>query len=124
MEETNEIVRNQLLTLLVQWQTGVINEREAHERAEALFNQVGEQPDYPESDPRSILLEVLVNLDSLNYQLITPDDIPAIQAFLHTRSGNELEGWAMWRNYWDNLDLENRRQRLRANPYYSTTLPS
>jgi hypothetical protein len=61
-----------------------------------------------------------VHLDALNHQLITPDDIPAIRAFLQTRAGNESEGWTTWRMYWDNLDFDERRRKLKTNPYYST----
>jgi hypothetical protein len=59
-------------------------------------------------------------LDALNHQLITPKDIPAIEGFLRTPPGNETQAWAVWRDYWNNLDLESRRQELQNKPYYST----
>lgn len=120
MEKTNEIERSDLLTLLEQWQTGAIDAREVHEHAEALMEELEEHPRYPEHDPKSIPMEVLLHLDILNHQLITPEDIPVIQAFLHTPLGKESQGWSVWRNYWDNLDLERRRQELVSNPYYYT----
>lgn len=112
--------RNELLTLLEQWQAGILNERQVHEQAEALMDELGERPSYPEHNPKSIAAEILLHLDALNHQLITPDDIPAMQVFLRTPLGNESEGWVVWKSYWNKLDLENRRQRLESNPYYCT----
>lgn len=120
MEKVKGIERGTLLALLEQWHTGAINEREVHEQAEALMDELDEPPNYPEHDPRSIPMEILLHLDVLNHQLITPEDIPAMQAFLRTPLGNEPQGWAVWRSYWDNLDLETRRRQLNGNPYYCT----
>jgi hypothetical protein len=118
MERKREIERSELLTLLEQWKAGAINEREVHEQAEALMDELSEHPSYPEHDPRSIPMEVLLHLDALNHQLITPEDIPAMQAFLRTPSDKESQGWADWRSYWDSLDLESRKRELESNPYY------
>ena len=85
-----------------------------------MVEQIGEWPDYSEHDPRLIPLEVISWLELLNHELITPEDVPAIQAFLRTPLGDELQGWARWREYWDTLDYERRREELKANPYYST----
>ena len=113
-----ELGREELLILLEQWQTGAVDAREIHEQAELLVEQLGEWPNYPEHDPRSIPMEVLSQLEVLNYELITPKDIPAMQAFLRTPLGNESQGWTVWRSYWDNLDLESRKRELESNPYY------
>jgi hypothetical protein len=120
MEEKKEIQRSELLDLLEQWRTGIIDERKVHEQAEALMEELAEQSEYPENDPKSIPMEVLLHLDILNHQLITPEDIPAMQAFLQTPFGQESPGWATWRSYWDSLDFERRKQELSSNPYYST----
>lgn len=120
MKKMKRVERSELLVLLEQWQRGALNEREVHEQAESLSDQLGEQPLCPEHDPGSIPMEVLLHLEILNHQLITPEDIPAMQAFLNTPLGNESQGWAAWRSYWENLDLESRRQKLKLNPYYST----
>jgi hypothetical protein len=115
-----EVRRSEISTLLEQWRKGVVDEREVHEQAEVLMEQVENAPDYLEHDPRSILMEVLVHLDALNHQLITPEDIPAMLTFLSTPLGDESSGWKEWRSYWEKLDLESRRQKLKDNPYYST----
>lgn len=113
-------VRSEISTLLEQWQRGSVNEREVHEHAEALMDQVEDAPRYLEHDPRSIAMEVLIQLDALNHQLITQEDIPAMLTFLRTPLGDESSGWKVWRGYWENLNIESRRQELKANPYYST----
>lgn len=120
MERKQEIERGELQALLDSWQASTVGEREVHERAETLLEEVGELPHYPESDPRSIAQEVLLQLDMLNHQLITTEDIPAIKAFLETPSGQELQGWAAWKRYWKQLDIDARRQELTSNPYYCT----
>lgn len=120
MEKKQEIERGELRTLLERWRAGTVNEREVHNQAETLMDKLGELPHYPESDPRSIAAEVLLQLEILNHQLITKDDIPAIEAFLDTTLGQEPQGWAQWRSYWKQLDLESRRQELKSNPYYCT----
>ncbi len=120
MENTKEIERDRLLALLEKWQNGTIDERTVHEQAESMMDELGELPSYSEDDPRSIPVEVLLHLDALNHQLITPEDIPAMEAFLCTSQGDEAQGWAAWRNYWNNLDFETRKQKLQKNPYYCT----
>lgn len=120
VQTNGEIERSSLLALLNEWRHGAIDERSVHEWAEETIEQVGELPQYDEDDPRSIAVEILLQLDALNHQLITRDDIPAIEAFLQTRTGDEARGWANWKRYWQQLDLENRRKVLKENPYYST----
>jgi hypothetical protein len=72
------------------------------------------------NDPESIAIEVLSQLEILNHQLITTDDIPVIMEFLDTPPGEERDGWVKWQSYWKNVDYENRKRELIANPYYCT----
>ena len=120
MGRTREVERSELVALLEEWRPAIIAEREVHERAEAIMDSLGELPSYPEGDSRSIPVEMLVHLDALNHQLITADDIPAIEAFLHTPQGDEARAWADWQSYWNNLDLEARKRELQDNPHYCT----
>ena len=110
--------RVKIVTLLNQWADGHVNECIVHEQAEEWLEQLSEQPSYPEENAQSILLEVLMQLDALNHQLITKEDIPTIRSFLATPPGTEQIGWTRWRKYWENLDLERRREELKSNPYY------
>ena len=120
MTKTTQIDRRMLSALLEDWQAGRINERQVHERAEAIMEKIGELPLCDDTDSNSIAIEVLVNLDALNHQLITVQDIDVMQEFLFTPPGEEKDAWARWREYWDTLDLKVRKQELQGNPYYST----
>lgn len=110
-------LRTKLLKLLDDWKANFKNERDVHRKAEDWFEAV-EWHEYGEDDPRSIVLEVLGQLDSLNYQCIMKDDIDSMVCFLRTPQGNEIDGWAKWRAYWDGVDLEERKKKLANRPYY------
>jgi len=114
-----KISRKLLLDLVSQWETGALSEIEVHEKAEELWEQ-NEWPQLGEGNPHSIEIEVLSQLEILNHQLITTEDIPAIVNFLRTPSGQEKNGWEAWRQYWENIDLEARKRTLKDNPYYKT----
>src|SRR5438094_700895 len=101
--------RERLRDLLGRWQKGVLDERAVHEAAEALSESYpGELPTYPHSDPRSIPIEVLSQLEILNWQLITREDIPALLDFLATQSGDEERGWERYQKHWENIDFDRR----------------
>jgi hypothetical protein len=102
------------------WARGELDERSVHEEAEALYEQLEPLPEYPPEDARSIPIEVLSHLEILNHQLIVREDIPAILDFLETHPGKELEAWSQWEAYWNTLDYDERMERLRDNPYYSS----
>lgn len=113
--------KDELRKLLELWQTGKLTEREVHEEAEFLWGRNRQWPEYPRDNPQSIILEILLNLESLNVQSITVEDIPVMLNFLNTPVGEELAGWQAWEQYWDNMDFEQRRLSLLANPYYAIT---
>jgi hypothetical protein len=116
--------REELRSLLDRWQRGLIDERAVHETAEDLFAKYGEEPPlYPRDDHRSIVLEVVSQLEVLNHQLITPVDVPAFFEFLATPLGGELAAWEKWTRYWDRVDYKRRAKDLASNPYYAP-LPS
>jgi hypothetical protein len=97
-----------------------LTERDVHEEAERLVEQHG-LPELPDESPESIPVEVLGQLELLNHQLITTDDIPALTRFLQTAPGKEAEGWATWHEYWNALNLEDRRRSLRGHSYYAVS---
>lgn len=114
-----EVPKHLLLDLLDKWEAGILSEAEVHENAEKLWEE-NDWPDYKEGDSRSIAIEVLSQLEILNHQLITKEDIPAIVHFLKTPGGQERDGWDAWRRYWNNLDLATRKERLKNHSYYCT----
>lgn len=106
--------------LLERWARGDLDERLVHQEAEARYEELEPVPKFPRDDSRSIPIEILSHLEILNHQLIVPEDIPAILAFLDTSPGEELEAWQTWESYWSNVDYDERIERLRDNPYYSS----
>jgi hypothetical protein len=117
MAPVNSLDREQLRTLLVDWRDGRRTARQLHEDAEALMESIGWK-DLPQSNPQSIQYEVLSQLDALNVQLITIDDVEAFLEFLETPEGKEEEAWAHWDAYWSSLDFSARREALHNDPYY------
>ena len=92
--------RERLRDLLGRWQKGVLDERAVHEAAEALSESYpGELPTYPHSDPRSIPIEVLSQLEILNWQLITREDIPALLDFRSRQVGACLQAISWERDH-------------------------
>jgi hypothetical protein len=63
---------------------------------------------------------VLAQLEILNHQPITREDVPALLAFLGTPRGQAARGWMQWWQYWDGIDFAQRRRELATNPYYIT----
>ena len=111
--------RKELRDLVKRWVQGELDERDVHETAEALCETWEDWPDYEEDDPRSIAIEVLSQLELLNQQLVTTEDVPMILQFLNTPPGKEQAAWLSWKAYWDELDFEVRQRSLQAKPYYS-----
>jgi len=124
-KSTNEPVsRDELRELLRRWQAALIDEKAVHETAEAWTDRYPEKlPTYPHTDPRSIADEVLSQLEILDAQLITPEDVPALLAFLETPTGQEQAGWNRYQRYWDGVDFNQRIRELADIPYYSKSTP-
>ncbi len=119
MKDVAEDIREQLLALLEHWRSGEYGVREVHERAEVIYGKAGWR-EYPETDSRSIVFEVLSMLEMLNQQLVCLEDIPEMLTFLATPRGKERDAWRRWKKYWDSIDFEKRRLELSDNPYYVT----
>ncbi len=114
-----QLQRQQVRDLLDRWQRGEIDERKVHEEAEVLWDRYIPAEKYDRVSPQSIALDVLSSLETLNVQLVTPEDIPAMFRFLETPADQERLGWQAWYQYWQNIDYNRRRQSLRDNQYYS-----
>ena len=115
----DEMDRSTLRRLVLRWAAGELTEHEVHATAEQLW-EADQWPDYGDADDRSIAIEVLAQLDILNHQFITTQDVPALVAFLDTAPGQAADGWIQWRQYWARMDWDQRRRQLSGNPYYIT----
>jgi hypothetical protein len=111
--------RGTLKKLLSLWREGQLSPREVRDRAEEMWAS-NEWGVFSETDDRSIPVEVLAQLDAMNLQWITADDVPALLNFLNTPPGHASEGWKWWRRYWDTIDFPARRRLLAGEPFYST----
>ena len=118
MNDTFSESRSSVRSLLVAWQSGKVDEQFVHEAAEELEAGLEAEGDFPRSDPRSILKEVVSQLSILNHQLVIRADIPEILRFLDAPQGEELQGWSRWSEYWDSQDYEQRAKDL-AGTYYA-----
>jgi hypothetical protein len=91
--------REQLLTILKQWDEGSLTEAQVQEFAESITNEY-DLPELPHDEDQSIPVEVLFHLDALPGLLVSKQDIPVMIAFLHTPSGQAESGWEAWLAYW------------------------
>jgi hypothetical protein len=110
--------REEIEALLRGWERGEIAVQQVHSEAERLISEWN-WPEFPRSDPRSIVVEILTQLEIMNHQLITEEDIPAMLAFLSVQAGCEADGWQAWEAYWKGINFEARRRKLAGHSYYS-----
>lgn len=66
------------------------------------------------ADP--IVRELLAELDLLEVYLLTPEDVPALLAFLG--SADVTAGLDEWTRYRDAIDLDERSRRLKRDKFY------
>src|SRR5574341_254962 len=111
-----DLDRDTLRTLLLRWRAGELTTENVHREAELIWES-REWPHYDENDDRSIPLEVVSQLDIMNHQAITVDDIPAMLEFLSTSPGQARHGWRRWRAYWQKIDMEQRLRDLAHDPF-------
>lgn len=112
--------RQILRDLLQRWQSGAVSEKDVHEAAERMFEAFPDGPPvHPRADPRSIPIEALSQLEILDVQLITRDDVGAFLEFLGTQEGHEKEAWERWTEYWRQIDFDQRLRDLAGNSYYA-----
>jgi hypothetical protein len=117
VDEMDDVDRAGLRSLVLRWLSGELSERDVHEEAEHRWESRS-WPVCDEQDDGSVAVEVLAQLEILNHQWITTEDVPAILAFLDTPSGQAGDGWRRWRAYWDSIDWDERRRGLAGRTYY------
>lgn len=118
-ERDAEQLREEIRRILQLWQRGAVDVQRVQAKAEQLL-ETWNYPTYEESDPRSIPIDVLSNLDMAYYQLVVPQDIPAMLRFLDTPPGQEANAWKHWKQYWNDIDYDDRKRRLRTDEFYAT----
>ena len=111
-------LRNTIIDLLDRCENNIINEEIVLIEAEVLFGKHYLDIDYPKNDYRSIIIEVLSQLEIIHHQWILKDDISQIRKFLNTSTGNELNAWKDWENYWQNIDFKKRDILIKTSTFY------
>ncbi len=107
---------NAVGALLTKWERSEMSVQHIHEEAEELFE--AHFKNIEDTEPDSILMEILSQLDVLNHQLITQADVPALREFLEERT-NPSVAWRNYLSYMDNVDWNQRKQQLRGHGYYN-----
>ena len=110
--------REDLRQLLLSWERREISTQGVHEAAESLLETCDVSFELSRGDPRSIEAEVLSQLDILNHQWITRDDIPTFLQFLAAKAGEEERAWAQYTAYWQTVDFGKRKRDLAGHHYY------
>jgi len=117
-------LKDKIYSLLNRWRTDSISKEQVLIEAEDLFGKYYKGVDFPMSDYKSILIEILSQLEIINHQWIIKDDIPAILEFMKTSKGNELQAWEKWEEYWNKIDFEKREKLLGNCEFYTAVKPT
>lgn len=102
------ITNSDIEHILQEWLIGELNESQVHEWAEDRYWPGSYEV---ETDAANA---VMSELDKMNMNLLIVDDVPKLIEALHS-----VDFEAILRNYFDKIDIEERRQMLRRVPLYS-----
>jgi hypothetical protein len=109
------VTRAEVADVLHCWQAGALSAADVHAWAEDLYGPA----EYADGeDEESVTKHVLSELDMLNLNLITLEDVPHFLAFLETPPGRYADGAARFEAALTGRDLEGRRRALREDPFY------
>lgn len=112
------VTRSHLASRLRAWQSGELETQELLEWAQALFGEEGLEFDDLEEEYCSAAKEVLSFIERLDMNLALPEDVPIHLKFLETPLGEYEDGYEEWLDDLDEIDLDERRRRLRGiSPY-------
>lgn len=111
--EPNLITRSDLRTLLQAWQSGKTEAAQVHAWAETRYlNEAWE----PEDD---VANEILAELDALDLNLLTAEDVPVLLAMLEHPEGEGETAAERFLQHCGQLDFQTRRRQLAADPLYA-----
>ena len=113
------VTREEVAQKLSEWASGRTSSAEVHGWASALF--LSEDVDFAdwEGDEDSVTKEVLGALDMMDMNLVTPQDIPALLAFLGTPVGGFSGGYEKMKKWFDSVDYAARKTCLQSDPLYA-----
>ena len=107
------ITRDELRLLLGDWQVGRRTSAEVHDWAEMRYAVDGWDC---EDDVANV---VLGELDRLDMNLLTNDDVPVLQAILDLPQGQQLRATEMMESHFAGISLDARKSALASDPTYA-----
>lgn len=111
------ISREDILHILKKWESNVIDVQDVYNWA--YLKYLKENVDYNDCEGyNSVCLEVISYLDTLDLNLVTREDIPALIQFISTPIGEFKNGFNLWKDYINSIDITHRKHKLRNNPFY------
>lgn len=115
----NYITRGELFHLLTQWQRGALSTQDVWDWAS--HHYLPGETDYDDwEDDSSVAHELLRLLDSLDMNLVVVEDVAIHLAFLETPVGDFQQGYRVWRQAQEAIDLSARRLMLQDDPIYAS----
>jgi hypothetical protein len=108
------ITREKLRSVLVDWQTGVLQPLEVLEWAEEEI-----ELEFPSDE---ITQAILSRLDILHVNLVTVEDVPAFLQALDLPVERSGEALLILKRYEESVDWEARKQRYQSHPPYGPML--
>jgi hypothetical protein len=107
------VTRDELRTLLEEWQSGKRTSGEVHDWAEARY-----AVDAWECED-DVTNEVLAALDVLDMNLLTRDDVPVLQAMLDLHPGQAARAAGLLDAHYQEVSLDDRKNSLASEPTYA-----
>jgi len=112
----SEIIEQRVVWLLDGWKRGLISAEDVHHHAE---KWTADERIASELNENSAAAEILSQLDILNQQLITSEDIPEMLEFIGESKKNASEARNRWEKYWSQIDFSKRQQTLAEDVFYA-----
>jgi len=107
----NKVKRSDIIQVLESWKNSEATAKEVLDWANGLYF-IGETEFDDWQDDNSAANEVLCELDSLDMNLVLPEDIPIHIEFLKTPVGKFEEGFQTWQKKIDRIDFKKRCIKL------------
>jgi hypothetical protein len=115
--------RQDVAQALMDWQAGRISSLEIQSWAESLYlNDNVDYEDWEGDEENSITNEILAVLDTLDMNLVLPEDAPIYLKFISTPFGEFKKGYDQLQNRLGQIDFATRRVQLKTNPLYAPFL--
>jgi hypothetical protein len=109
----NVLTRRDLRQMLVEWSDGRQTAAQVHGWAEARF-----AVDAWDCED-DVVNEVLAELDTLNMNLLTTEDIPTLYAMLDLSRGQARIAHDLMKSHFAKVSLDFRKKQLAADPTYA-----